>query len=199
MFQLARRRRAQARTAIQYFVSMKKRLRILDSKGFTLAELLVVMLLWGVLLSCIVPAAKLGVELTQDCFSQILLQREARFLIDAISRDVMQASYVESPDATHLKLYLKYQAEKPCTNVSYFFDQSMLLLRREQNGGGAQPVSSGAGAVRTLPLRQCAFSLVRGGGIVNVRVQLTVQDGPRLLSLETQVSSCNGWGREHGL
>ncbi len=157
------------------------------------------MFLWGVLLSCVVPTAKLGVALTQESFTQILLQREARFLTDAIARDVMMASYVEVPDSTHLKLYMKYQAEKPCTNVSYWFDQSMLLLRREQNGGGAQPVSSGAWAVRTLPLRHCTFTLIHGGSVDSVRVQLTVQDGQRLLPLETQVASCSSWGHGHGL
>ena len=199
MVRLARRRWSQARTAIQHLTSLRKRLGIANSRGVTLAELLVAMLLWSALLSCVVPAAKLGVALTQESFTQILLQREARFLIDAIARDVMLASYVEVPDSTHFKLYMKYQAEKPCTNVSYCFDQSMLLLRREQNGGGAQPVSSGAGAVRTLPLRHCAFTLIHSGGVDNVRIQLTVQDGQKLLSLETQAASCSGWGRGHGL
>ena len=199
MVRLARPRWPQARTAIQYLASLKKSLGAVNSKGVTLAELLVAMLLWGLLLSCVVPAAKLGVALTQESFTQILLQREARFLTDAIARDVMLASYVEVPDATHLKLYMKYQAEKPCTNVSYCFDQSMLLLRREQNGGGAQPVSSGAGAVQTLPLRQCAFSLVQGQYGDSVHIQLVVENGQRQLSLATQASSCNGWGRRHGL
>lgn len=198
MVRLARSRWSQARTAIQHLNSLKKRFGAVNSRGVTLVELLVTMLLWGLLLSCIVPAAKLGVSLTQESFAQILLQREARFLTDVIARDVMLASYVEVPDPTHLKLYMKYQAEKPCANVSYWFDQSMLLLRREQNGGGAQPVSSGAWAVRTLPLRHCAFTLIHGGGIENVRIQLTVQDGQKLLSLETQAASCNGWGRGHG-
>lgn len=151
-------------------------------------ELLVALGLLGLLLGCLLPVARQGLVLVQQSRGQLLAQREARFLAEAISRDVSLATRADVLAPGQLRLLLKDKPDKPCTVVTYTYDETLCLLRREQNSGGAQPLSSGPAASQRLLLRQCAFTLLAPQP-ASISVRLAVEGPQGWCEVETAAAA----------
>lgn len=182
----------------------KMNIRINNQAGFTLAELLIFMLLTGILLSGIVTLLSTSVITTKRGNSLVEVQQTARAATDAIARELRyaQAGTIVigngSGEVTDNKsiTFVTDQAGA----VRYYQDGNGVL--RRNSGGGGQPVTGQNTSINDVKI-DVVFSWgdshlpAEGRRLVNIR--LTAFDGAASLdssagrnyTIETSITIMN--------